>query len=630
MKRIYFLLLAMAIATSSAFAAKTTLTEKLSRGVNPVKENGVYVVKEEEPKENVLENGLTVPGAKKTNKATRVIREESSDVILYTLDSIVGKKESGEYTVKEEYEFDENGNSVASRMYYWDATENSWYKYKETINEWNDQNLCVSTANMSYSPYRVRGQKMTMVYNEAGQNIESVQYEYQDGEWVASNKYFYRYDDNGYMIEELAMLLGESGNWENYSKNVAAWTANGYRTLSEYYLWNGSEWVYGDSRMVYEYDEDGNLLTYLVQIPTSDNTLQNAKRILQEFNEYGLTLQTFELWNEENQNWFGSERLPSMYTTITYDQKGRTLKETGYQYNFEVQDWVEMNYIESVYTDLENGNTREVRSQVYVDGNVIKNQIVREYNFAGCDTYYKEYGIDDSTGQLVPYSERIKEYDEATGTKIINGENYVFEGETRYGSLKQSHIYDEAGYPVESTFWQGKYYSTGEGEPDEWVNYTHFEYLYERGQELKRMAYQWKDDEFVSNWGKQTDLDFEIPSSACLYWMNQSTDKDYQITAIRDYSSDGTGWTYEEGTWYYSKPEQSKVESVEAPRVRIYPNPATDFITVEAMDGSLVNIYSMQGALMISTQEHTIDVSSLLDGIYVVSVDGKATKLIKQ
>ena len=83
----------------------------------------------------------------------------------------------------------------------------------------------------------------------------------------------------------------------------------------------------------------------------------------------------------------------------------------------------------------------------------------------------------------------------------------------------------------------------------------------------------------------------------------------------------------------------SGVEDVEdglnEAKVKIYPNPATDYVTVEGGEVKSIEIYSLAGALVASEKaEATIGVSDLANGTYVVKVttaEGvKVEKLIKK
>ena len=74
-----------------------------------------------------------------------------------------------------------------------------------------------------------------------------------------------------------------------------------------------------------------------------------------------------------------------------------------------------------------------------------------------------------------------------------------------------------------------------------------------------------------------------------------------------------------------SNMENASVENVEdgltEPKVRVYPNPAVDFVNVEADGVKSVEVYSMAGALVAAEKNcDTVDVSGLAKGTYLVKV----------
>jgi len=65
----------------------------------------------------------------------------------------------------------------------------------------------------------------------------------------------------------------------------------------------------------------------------------------------------------------------------------------------------------------------------------------------------------------------------------------------------------------------------------------------------------------------------------------------------------------------------------------VYPNPADDFITINAADGATVNIYNNAGALIITLEAYSgqfIDISQLISGHYIVKVNNQTVAFIKR
>jgi hypothetical protein len=87
-------------------------------------------------------------------------------------------------------------------------------------------------------------------------------------------------------------------------------------------------------------------------------------------------------------------------------------------------------------------------------------------------------------------------------------------------------------------------------------------------------------------------------------------------------------WTYVWTTPVQPVTIYNDVEEVEALNMAVYPNPATDYIMVEAQSFESVQIYDMTGRLVLTSTESKIDVRSLETGVYFVRVNGNTTKLV--
>jgi hypothetical protein len=76
----------------------------------------------------------------------------------------------------------------------------------------------------------------------------------------------------------------------------------------------------------------------------------------------------------------------------------------------------------------------------------------------------------------------------------------------------------------------------------------------------------------------------------------------------------------------------SKVNSVAT--VKVFPNPASDFVTIERADSKLayLSIYDMKGTKVmdkiLKSSSETIDITGLSTGIYIISINGEKCKLV--
>jgi polyhydroxybutyrate depolymerase len=64
--------------------------------------------------------------------------------------------------------------------------------------------------------------------------------------------------------------------------------------------------------------------------------------------------------------------------------------------------------------------------------------------------------------------------------------------------------------------------------------------------------------------------------------------------------------------------------------VNMFPNPATNVLTIEAGDISLVEIMDMNGKLIVQTDKREIDVSSLAKGVYSVMIVSGNNRIVKK
>jgi hypothetical protein len=67
----------------------------------------------------------------------------------------------------------------------------------------------------------------------------------------------------------------------------------------------------------------------------------------------------------------------------------------------------------------------------------------------------------------------------------------------------------------------------------------------------------------------------------------------------------------------------------EEQQIKIYPNPATDYINIDAPNNYSFEIYSIIGAKMLDTKEKQIDISSFKKGIYFVVIKNEKGKSVK-
>ena len=72
-------------------------------------------------------------------------------------------------------------------------------------------------------------------------------------------------------------------------------------------------------------------------------------------------------------------------------------------------------------------------------------------------------------------------------------------------------------------------------------------------------------------------------------------------------------------------------EQIAEPQLTVRPNPTSDKLYLEGMDGEMVSVYDNTGRLMIQERYNGhLDVSSLVKGVYAVTVAGRTVKFVKK
>ncbi|MBR1770331.1 MAG: T9SS type A sorting domain-containing protein [Bacteroidales bacterium] len=63
-------------------------------------------------------------------------------------------------------------------------------------------------------------------------------------------------------------------------------------------------------------------------------------------------------------------------------------------------------------------------------------------------------------------------------------------------------------------------------------------------------------------------------------------------------------------------------------KIKIYPNPAQDFIHIEGCDKPSVRVFDLTGRQLLYSDSEILDLSSLNGGVYIINIDGQTQKLI--
>jgi hypothetical protein len=97
------------------------------------------------------------------------------------------------------------------------------------------------------------------------------------------------------------------------------------------------------------------------------------------------------------------------------------------------------------------------------------------------------------------------------------------------------------------------------------------------------------------------------------------------------YATNSAGTSYGT-TVFFTTNTTTGIQNSQTLEVCLYPNPASDIVYIKGLKG-LVHIYDMSGHLVLTQQidkNNSISINSLVNGIYLVKINGKEYKLIKK
>ncbi len=189
------------------------------------------------------------------------------------------------------YTYDENNNLTEEKDFFWNSEDESWILNSTTTYSYNNNNKVVSTIYTEYENNEVVEQDRTLnTYNAAGDIVEQLDQELENGIWVNEFKNDFIYLNN-------RIQSGKS------------------------YEWEGGEWIPSEDGFLTElfYNDNGSLVRF--QESANEN-------ILSEDDDRGLY--TYDVSSnlilEDFQSWNGTDWVSMFRVEKTYDANGNVIK----------------------------------------------------------------------------------------------------------------------------------------------------------------------------------------------------------------------------------------------------------------------------------------------------------------
>jgi len=173
----------------------------------------------------------------------------------------------------------------------------------------------------------------------------------------------------------------------------------------------------------------------------------------------------------------------------------------------------------------------------------------------------------------------------------------------------------------------------------QWINNEKYTYTYDAHNNLKEILYQeWEANKWIN--GTKINYSYDENNNAYFGYFQRWFDGAWADGWAGDLSifynnMQSEHWIFgNKFTVSYVKTgEVSISEIVMENAIKIYPNPVSNILHIETNNPNTlpeINIYSIQGVLLMQAKGNQIDISSLQSGIYIANVDGVCRKIVKQ
>ena len=482
------------------------------------------------------------------------------------------------YYEKQNYTYDDYGHCLSYTHFIW---ENGWIVDRKTDSTFNAMGECVFLRNYSYSSYFSNYEKREYTY-ENGNCTERRIYDAHSADtlWEPYNRLTWEYDDLGNCLQQID-YLPDGNEWKPYSKMVYTYNNLHQPVFEEYFLWNAntSAWDSEGTTTEYEYNEDGFLLReYYI---SSNNIEKETKYIYDERNNpiwyyfCQTTLPDF-IWEQDTIEFAYNEHDSLFWKLENFTHHNGAIDHPVlYEYERDEQDRI---VAETCFDNWASGQQPRFRNENAYDeqGRVI---MKRHMNYSMVDgalvsDSHVEYEFDDQ-GNLVSEWEYLQDY------YFQNYLEFYFKQNFDYNTPSNNIL----------------------GLDRAWNDFIGFMTDHELRMILEYEPYYWKNDHFPIH------------------------------------------HKWESGTWKFSDPDLPDIISpVNADVALYYSNhpyslsetpvfPACVFnieggLVIECDEPADIVIYDMLGRAVAQKRQVLHSEFYLKSGLYVVKVDGVATKAV--
>lgn len=513
-------------------------------------------------------------------------------------------------STKTETLFDRKDRIIAKTTFFWDKNQNQWYGNKKETIEFDEYGNIAIAASYTwiYNENQWRGiQKTEKIFSKEGNLLTEIGFVWiaSSAEWAISSKNEYSTGENGEFISTIFNWDTEKKEWIYSSREIKQWDVNQLLVLHIDLNWDSetSQWK-NIQKLENKYDYDLNQVLMSHYWWNNDsNRWKGTFKTEKEFAPGKKELsKTESVWNDTTGNW-----IYNYNEKYNYDQYGNLEFTEIYLWNSIKNEWeFKSGKSKSEYTYNASGKVTE---QIYS----VWNSEIGDWQYAEKNEYSW-----DAQNRLILHINSIWNTERNEWIKIKKL-SYSFDSEGRYILDSNSYWNEEKNdWRITSLYewgWDFNDYQIlnsnlqWSGFADSYWGEKTEQQLNEKGQILWEISYSW--DNSLQNW----------------LVINKIT---------RSYTDEGLMDTISHSNWdngikewvgitrliYFYSGTVGVKEISHVSSVKIYPNPASDYINIEVTAGnqeSHFELFDLNGKLLISksvSNSDQIELQTFKNGIY--------------
>ena len=254
-----------------------------------------------------------------------------------------------------ENSYDSNENLITTLTYTWNTDSVKWlYSGKQEIS-YNPAGLKVNEIYSTWNGINDWNfsSKEEYNYDENGNMVQLISYSRGGGEWIYFRKNVYAFDPNYNMILDATYNWSVADNdWKGYRKLEYAFDLNSNETLKAEYVWNNDlqTWKGYGNKIEKEFDLAGNLLSYKSfkwDLTNNSWTFYMHNKSVYD-DQLNNTIFEQYMWNTESNTW-----VPYFKRERTYNTANYLTLEVLFDWDTESQIWQTGSKTEIQYNEID-------------------------------------------------------------------------------------------------------------------------------------------------------------------------------------------------------------------------------------------------------------------------------------